>query len=163
MDLVAPSGPVYQAGTLSANPVAMTAGLAMLKKLMRDNPYAELERKTRELARALESAAARGGARRSRSSVSPRCSGGSSGRGREPATVRSHAAQIPADAERTLRERFSRASGSRASTAPERLRSFVPLDRAQKTQLREASVEAFGEGDRDDRKGQHHLTRRTGA
>ena len=36
MDLVAPAGPVYQAGTLSANPVAMTAGLAMLKKLLRD-------------------------------------------------------------------------------------------------------------------------------
>ena len=42
MDMVAPVGPVYQAGTLSANPVAMQAGHAMLKKIIRDNPYAEL-------------------------------------------------------------------------------------------------------------------------
>jgi glutamate-1-semialdehyde 2,1-aminomutase len=42
MDMVAPMGPVYQAGTLSANPVAMLAGHAMLKKIMRDNPYAKL-------------------------------------------------------------------------------------------------------------------------
>jgi glutamate-1-semialdehyde 2,1-aminomutase len=57
MDLVAPMGPVYQAGTLSANPVAMTAGLAMLKKLLRDKPYAKLEQKTEVLAAALEKAA----------------------------------------------------------------------------------------------------------
>lgn len=56
MDLVAPAGPVYQAGTLSANPVAMAAGLAMLKKLDRDNPYATLESRTARLARALEQA-----------------------------------------------------------------------------------------------------------
>jgi glutamate-1-semialdehyde 2,1-aminomutase len=54
MDLVAPAGPVYQAGTLSANPVAMTAGLTMLRKLKRDNPYARLEQKTEVLAAALE-------------------------------------------------------------------------------------------------------------
>ena len=42
MDMVAPMGPVYQAGTLSANPVAMQAGHAMLKKIVRDNPYAKL-------------------------------------------------------------------------------------------------------------------------
>jgi glutamate-1-semialdehyde 2,1-aminomutase len=56
MDLVAPSGPVYQAGTLSANPVAMAAGLATLKKLRRDNPYATLEARTEKLARAIERA-----------------------------------------------------------------------------------------------------------
>ncbi len=44
MDQIAPSGPVYQAGTLSANPVAMTAGLAMLRKLKRENPYPTLEK-----------------------------------------------------------------------------------------------------------------------
>lgn len=54
MDLVAPAGPVYQAGTLSANPVAMAAGLAMLKKLRRDNPYESLEGRTARLARAIE-------------------------------------------------------------------------------------------------------------
>jgi glutamate-1-semialdehyde 2,1-aminomutase len=62
MDLVAPAGPVYQAGTLSANPVAMTAGLAMLKKLLRDKPYSKLEQKTEVLAAALEKAAHAAGA-----------------------------------------------------------------------------------------------------
>ena len=42
MDYVAPVGPVYQAGTLSANPVAMQAGHAMLKKIIRDRPYEKL-------------------------------------------------------------------------------------------------------------------------
>lgn len=42
MQMVAPAGPVYQAGTLSANPVAMAAGHAMLKKLRRENPYNRL-------------------------------------------------------------------------------------------------------------------------
>jgi len=42
MNLVAPSGPVYQAGTLSANPIAMTAGLATLKKLLKTDPYSKL-------------------------------------------------------------------------------------------------------------------------
>ena len=37
MDLVAPAGPVYQAGTLSGNPIGMRAGLAVLKKMKRDN------------------------------------------------------------------------------------------------------------------------------
>ena len=54
MDLVAPSGPVYQAGTLSANPVAMAAGLAMLKKLKRESPYALLEQRCKKLAIAIE-------------------------------------------------------------------------------------------------------------
>ncbi len=57
MNLVAPVGPVYQAGTLSANPIAMTAGLATLKKLQRLNPYTELERNTESLALALEKVA----------------------------------------------------------------------------------------------------------
>ena len=39
MATVAPVGPVYQAGTLSANPVAMAAGHAMLKKIVRENPF----------------------------------------------------------------------------------------------------------------------------
>ena len=42
MEKIAPMGPVYQAGTLSANPVAMHAGHAMLKKIVRENPYAKL-------------------------------------------------------------------------------------------------------------------------
>lgn len=54
MDQVAPAGPVYQAGTLSANPVAMSAGLAMLKKLKRENPYRALELKTEKLSQEIE-------------------------------------------------------------------------------------------------------------
>jgi len=43
MQLVAPVGPVYQAGTLSANPVAMCAGLAALRQLADGGAYARLE------------------------------------------------------------------------------------------------------------------------
>jgi glutamate-1-semialdehyde 2,1-aminomutase len=46
LDLVAPNGPVYQAGTLSANPVGMRAGLATLAKAERENVWAELEHRT---------------------------------------------------------------------------------------------------------------------
>jgi glutamate-1-semialdehyde 2,1-aminomutase len=47
MDLVAPSGPVYQAGTLSANPFGMRAGLANLKKAFFENPYPTLDSQTK--------------------------------------------------------------------------------------------------------------------
>lgn len=57
MQMVAPLGPVYQAGTLSGNPVAVTAGLTTLNILERDRPYAELERKTRALTDAIADAA----------------------------------------------------------------------------------------------------------
>lgn len=49
MNLLAPSGPVYQAGTLSGNPIAATAGLATLKTLARHGTYAELEMKGRRM------------------------------------------------------------------------------------------------------------------
>ena len=45
MQMVSPDGPVYQAGTLSGNPLAMSAGIAMLDVLAGNPPYAELERK----------------------------------------------------------------------------------------------------------------------
>ncbi len=57
MDQVAPAGNVYQAGTLSANPVAMCAGLATLKKLKRTNPFFELDKKTKSLTDKLENTA----------------------------------------------------------------------------------------------------------
>ena len=44
MEHVAPAGPVYQAGTLSGNPLAMTAGLATLRRLRDPGAYAQLER-----------------------------------------------------------------------------------------------------------------------
>jgi glutamate-1-semialdehyde 2,1-aminomutase len=45
MERMAPAGPVYQAGTLSGNPLAVSAGIAMLQEIARRPPYAELERK----------------------------------------------------------------------------------------------------------------------
>ena len=57
MEMIAPSGPVYQAGTLSGNPVAVAAGLAALELIDREDPYHELSRAadviTTELSRAL--------------------------------------------------------------------------------------------------------------
>jgi glutamate-1-semialdehyde 2,1-aminomutase len=46
MELIAPDGPVYQAGTLSGNPLAMAAGLAMLEVVKRPGFYADLEKKS---------------------------------------------------------------------------------------------------------------------
>lgn len=57
MELVAPLGSVYQAGTLSGNPVAMAAGLAQLK-ILRQNPeiYKQLEKRGAQLERGLRAA-----------------------------------------------------------------------------------------------------------
>ena len=44
MDCLAPIGPVYQAGTLSGNPLAMAAGSALLNLIIEENPYKELEK-----------------------------------------------------------------------------------------------------------------------
>merc|ERR1712099_203958 len=49
MELVAPAGPMYQAGTLSGNPLAMTAGIETMKKLSQPGVYDELERKSKKL------------------------------------------------------------------------------------------------------------------
>jgi glutamate-1-semialdehyde 2,1-aminomutase len=57
MEMLAPVGPVYQAGTLSGNPVACAAGLATLDLLERENPYPDLERKAAELENGLRNAA----------------------------------------------------------------------------------------------------------
>ena len=54
MECLAPVGGVYQAGTLSGNPLAVAAGLATLKILIRDNPYVELERKSSSLEKGLK-------------------------------------------------------------------------------------------------------------
>jgi glutamate-1-semialdehyde 2,1-aminomutase len=55
MDLVAPAGPVYQAGTLSGNPIGMRAGLAVLKKMKRDNLYESLTVRTKKFTDELKS------------------------------------------------------------------------------------------------------------
>jgi glutamate-1-semialdehyde 2,1-aminomutase len=53
MELVAPSGPVYQAGTLSGNPIAMAAGLAQLEALEHRDVYAHIDRLCEKLANGL--------------------------------------------------------------------------------------------------------------
>ncbi|WP_456420163.1 glutamate-1-semialdehyde 2,1-aminomutase [Thermovibrio sp.] len=57
MDYLAPEGPVYQAGTLSGNPLAMAAGIATLKELQKEGVYEELRRKTEKLSEGLKEAA----------------------------------------------------------------------------------------------------------
>jgi glutamate-1-semialdehyde 2,1-aminomutase len=60
MQLVAPLGPMYQAGTLSGNPLAMAAGIATLDALAQThNAYAQLEARAAQLERGLNDAAAR--------------------------------------------------------------------------------------------------------
>ena len=49
MDQLAPEGPIYQAGTLSGNPIAMASGLSTLKQISRTNFHVELLKKTRYL------------------------------------------------------------------------------------------------------------------
>jgi len=57
MELIAPQGPVYQAGTLSGNPLAMTAGLATLKELQDPKTYEKLDYLGTILAQGLKKAA----------------------------------------------------------------------------------------------------------
>lgn len=54
MDEVAPTGPVYQAGTLSGNPLAMTAGLQMMKLIQQEGVYEELKQKADYLRSGME-------------------------------------------------------------------------------------------------------------
>ncbi|WP_419935092.1 glutamate-1-semialdehyde 2,1-aminomutase [Candidatus Palauibacter sp.] len=57
MRRVAPEGPVYQAGTLSGNPLGMAAGLAQLEELERTDPFAALERRASTLVEGILTAA----------------------------------------------------------------------------------------------------------
>jgi glutamate-1-semialdehyde 2,1-aminomutase len=61
MELVAPLGPVYQAGTLSGNPLAMAAGLATVRLLREPGVYERLEALSARLAEGLTQAACRAG------------------------------------------------------------------------------------------------------
>ena len=61
MEKIAPLGPVYQAGTLSGNPLSVAAGLATLRLLSAPGFFADLERKTKALCDGLSNAAARHG------------------------------------------------------------------------------------------------------
>src|SRR5450432_1493982 len=57
MDLLAPLGPVYQAGTLSGNPLAMAAGIAALEELRAADAYGQLEKLGEQLAAGMKDAA----------------------------------------------------------------------------------------------------------
>ncbi|MBT1444463.1 glutamate-1-semialdehyde 2,1-aminomutase [Shewanella sp. JM162201] len=57
MQYLAPAGPVYQAGTLSGNPIAMSAGLAQLDALCADGLYEELAAKSKRIAEGFKAAA----------------------------------------------------------------------------------------------------------
>ncbi len=61
MAKVSPAGPVYQAGTLSGNPLAMACGIATLRTLRETNPYPSLAAKTERLTRGLSDAASAAG------------------------------------------------------------------------------------------------------
>lgn len=61
MQMIAPEGPVYQAGTLSGNPLAVTAGLKTLEILERENPYQRLERLAQRLAQGIANQARHAG------------------------------------------------------------------------------------------------------
>lgn len=61
MALIAPEGPVYQAGTLSGNPLAMAAGIATLETLRATRPWARLGEATAQVAQEIRALAARAG------------------------------------------------------------------------------------------------------
>lgn len=61
MEKIAPSGPIYQAGTLSGNPLAMSAGIETLKFLSREGVYEYLDRLSDQLVRGIQDAAADAG------------------------------------------------------------------------------------------------------
>jgi glutamate-1-semialdehyde 2,1-aminomutase len=61
MAMVSPEGPVYQAGTLSGNPLAMTAGIETLKELKKKGVYREIEKKSLMLEEGLADSAKRAG------------------------------------------------------------------------------------------------------
>ena len=61
MQLVAPAGPVYQAGTLSGNPLAVSAGIETLEQLRRPGVYGKLEKLSRALEEGLALASRRAG------------------------------------------------------------------------------------------------------
>jgi glutamate-1-semialdehyde 2,1-aminomutase len=61
MSMISPEGPVYQAGTLSGNPLAMTAGIETIKELSKQGAYDKLEKKSAMLEKGLIDAAKKAG------------------------------------------------------------------------------------------------------
>jgi glutamate-1-semialdehyde 2,1-aminomutase len=98
MDRMAPEGPVYQAGTLSGNPLAMAAGAAALRELARRGSYERLERTSRAIAEGLRSLAEETGVELTTSFV-----GGMFGFFFHPGPVRCHGDARKANAARFRR------------------------------------------------------------
>lgn len=61
MEQISPTGPIYQAGTLSGNPLAMTAGIETIRVLKETSPYAALEERAARLCSELQAAAGEAG------------------------------------------------------------------------------------------------------
>jgi glutamate-1-semialdehyde 2,1-aminomutase len=61
MESVAPAGPMYQAGTLSGNPLAMTAGLVTIRELLKPGVFDSIAERTTQLVRGIEQATADAG------------------------------------------------------------------------------------------------------
>lgn len=61
MEMVAPAGPMYQAGTLSGNPLAMTAGLVTIQELCKPGVFAKIADNTTKLVKGIETAARKAG------------------------------------------------------------------------------------------------------
>jgi glutamate-1-semialdehyde 2,1-aminomutase len=95
MSQIAPEGPVYQAGTLSGNPLAMAAGLETLRQLRAPGVYAALEARARTLADGLAAAARDAGVELSTAAV-----GGMFGFFFHPGPVRNFADARKANGER---------------------------------------------------------------
>jgi glutamate-1-semialdehyde 2,1-aminomutase len=98
MKQIAPDGPVYQAGTLSGNPLAMAAGLETLKRLSEPGIYATLEERGRELTEGLEEIAQQNGVE-----FTTACLGGMFGFFFHPGPVRNFE-----DAKKARADRFRR-------------------------------------------------------
>ena len=92
MRQIAPAGPVYQAGTLSGNPVAMAAGLAMLELVQAPGFHDDLERRSRQLCDGLEAAARNAGV-----ALTTQCVGGMFGLFFSHETVDTYAQAVACD------------------------------------------------------------------
>src|SRR3989441_1254887 len=129
MRLVAPEGPVYQAGTLAGNPVAMAAGLATLRETERPGFYETLERRTARLVAGIGDAARRHGV-----PVTTGHAGSMWGMYFAPGPVRNFAEAKAADA--SLFARWHRAALARGVFLAPSARGRIRLQRAYRCRHR---------------------------
>ena len=135
MDRVAPLGPVYQAGTLSGNPLALAAGIAALEMLEEAMPYAGLDALGRRVRSALE-----GACREKGLAAQVPQTGSMFSIFFTPQPVRDYAGALTGDAK--IFARFFRGcldAGSTCRRAPTRRRSSAPRTRARRSTARATS------------------------